>query len=106
MPFVHSGEHRSGGILVAQEVHVGAVIGRGRHAVRERYRGRHRKPSSQLKLGSGVRLAFTAACAALLVCLPQPSWADRTGTVHARTAAAGHAFVNGLPSPFRHKQHG
>jgi len=54
-----------------------------------------------MKLGAGVRLAVTAACAALLVCLPQPSWADRTGTVPARTAAVGHAIVNNLPSPLR-----
>jgi hypothetical protein len=92
---------------VAQGVRAGKARTRGgRHVTRVRYQGRHRKPGSSVRLGSGVRLAFTAACAALLVCLPQPSWADRSGTVSARTTAVGHAIVHRLPSPFRRQEHG
>jgi hypothetical protein len=94
---------------VAQEVQVGgARTGGGRHATQVRYRGRHRKPNPQVRPRAGVRLALTATCAALLVCLPQPSWADRTGTLPARSAAASKAIVKNLPVPvpIRRRQHG
>ena len=65
------------------------MSGGGRHVTSERYRGRHRRPRSQRRLRTGVRLAVTAACAALLVCLPQPSWAGGTDT--GATAGAGAA---------------
>jgi X-X-X-Leu-X-X-Gly heptad repeat protein len=72
-----------------------------------------------------IRLGVTAAVAALLVCLPQPSWADRSGNHTTRSAGAsqvsagasqvsagaGQAFagasqvtVRSLPNPFR-QQH-
>ena len=72
----------------------------GRHAAHVRYRGRHRRPNRPGRLQAGVRLAFTAACAALLVCLPQPSWASRAGTVAAHSAPASQAIVKSLPNPF------
>jgi hypothetical protein len=59
---------------VAQGVRAGGVLANGgRHARTERYRGRRRKDRAQIRLGTGVRVAVTVACAALLVCLPQPS---------------------------------
>jgi hypothetical protein len=89
-----------------QEVQVSGVrTSGGRHASHIRYRGRHRKPRAQGRPQAGVRLAFTAACAALLVCLPQPSWADRTGAVPAHSAAASQAMVNSLPVPVSQKPH-
>ena len=77
----------------------------GRHATHVRYRGRHRRPVPRVRLRAGVRLAVTAAVAGLVVCLPQPSWADRTGTLPARAAAASQAIVQSLPVPFRQKLH-
>lgn len=89
-----------------QEVQVnGARTSRGRHAADARYRGRHRLPGRPGRLQAGVRLAFTAGCAALLVCLPQPSWASRAGTAAAHSAAASQAIVRNLPNPFRQRQH-
>jgi hypothetical protein len=86
----------------AQGVQVrGVRASGGRHATRDRYRGRHRKPNPRVRLRAGVRLAVTATCAALLVCLPQPSWADRTSTRPARTLATGQAIVKSLPVPLR-----
>ena len=55
---------------------------------------------------AGVRLAFTAACAALLVCLPQPSWADRSGGVPTQSATASQAMVQSLPVPASQKLQG
>jgi len=73
---------------VAQGVRAGRVpTNGGRHARTERYRGRHRKAGRQIGLGTGVRVAAVIACAALFVCLPQPSWADRAG----QGAGAAHA---------------
>jgi len=73
---------------VVQGVWVGRVLANGgRHARTEPYRGRHRKPGAHLGLGTGTKIAVTLACAALFVCLPQPSWADHAGTVAARTTA-------------------
>jgi hypothetical protein len=46
-------------------------------------------------------VAATVACAALFVCLPQPSWAARTGTVAAHVRAAGQVTVKSLPGPLR-----
>ena len=79
----------------------GVRVSGGRHATHGRYRGRHRRPNRQGRLQAGVRLAFTAGCAALLVCLPQPSWAGRISTVAAHSAAASQAIVKSLPSPFK-----
>ena len=83
----------------------------GRHATNERYRGRHRKPRARGRRRGGIRLGITAAVAALLVCLPQPSWADRSGNVTIRSAlasqvsaGASQATVRSLPDPFR-QQH-
>ena len=75
----------------------------GRHARTERYRGRHRKAGPQIRLGTGIRVAVTVACAALFVCLPQPSWAARTGTgtVAAHVSTAGQVTVKSLPGPSR-----
>jgi hypothetical protein len=77
----------------------------GRHATHGRYRGRHRRPNRPVRLQAGVRLALTAGCAALLVCLPQPSWAGRMSTVAAHSAAASQAIVKNLPTPFNQRQH-
>jgi hypothetical protein len=91
--------------VVGQEVRVNGVRpSGGRHATQERYRGRHRKPRTQGRRRVGIRLAVTLACAALVVCLPQPSWADRTGALPAHSAAASQAVVKSLPVPVR--QHG
>jgi hypothetical protein len=48
-------------------------------------------------------VAVTVACAALFVCLPQPSWAARTGTgtVAAHVSTAGQVTVKSLPGPSR-----
>jgi hypothetical protein len=75
----------------------------GRHARTERYRGRHRKAGARVGFGTGVRVAATVACAALFVCLPQPSWAARTGsgTVAAHVSTAGQVTVQSLPGPLR-----
>lgn len=88
---------------MAQVVQVGWVpTSGGRYTTGSaRYRGRHRKPRAEGRLRTGIRVAVTTACAALLVCLPQPSWADRTGTVPTRATVAGHATVKSLPAPFR-----
>jgi hypothetical protein len=87
---------------VAQDVQVSGVRGSGgRHATHERYRGRHRKPRAQGRRRGVVRLGITAAVAALLVCLPQPSWADRSATANTRSTAASQATVRSLPNPFR-----
>ena len=86
---------------MAQEVQAGrAPANGGRHARTERYRGRHRKAGPRIRLGTGVRVAVTVACAALFVCLPQPSWAARTGTV-AHVSTAGQVTVKSLPGPMR-----
>jgi hypothetical protein len=99
-----------GGFLVAQGVQGAQIVGvrasGGRHATRVRYRGRHRRPRAQGRTQAGVRLAFTAACAALLVCLPQPSWADRAGTAPSRSTAASQAMVKSLPVPVGQKLQG
>jgi hypothetical protein len=85
----------------------GVLANGGRHAKTERYRGRHRKASARMSRGTGVRVAVTVACAALFVCLPQPSWADRTGAVAAHSTAAAQmtaaaqVMVKSLPGPFR-----
>jgi len=89
---------------VAQGVRAGrAPANGGRHARTERYRGRHRKAGPRIRLGTGVRVAATVACAALFVCLPQPSWAARTGTgtVAAHVSTAGQVTVQSLPGPLR-----
>jgi X-X-X-Leu-X-X-Gly heptad repeat protein len=89
----------------------------GRHATNERYRGRHRKPRAQGRRRGVIRLGVTAAVAALLVCLPQPSWADRSGNHATRSAGAGQVSagagqvsagagqvtVRSLPDPFRQR---
>jgi hypothetical protein len=88
---------------VAQGVRAGRVLANGgRHARTERYRGRHRKAGAQIGFGTGVRVAATVACAALFVCLPQPSWGNRAnaGTVAAR-AATSQVTVRSLPSRIR-----
>ena len=78
---------------MTQGVRAGRVLGNGgRHARTERYRGRHRKAGGQIGLGTGVRVAAVVACAALFVCLPQPSWADRAGM----GAGAAHATAQSL----------
>ena len=85
---------------MAQGVRVGRVLGNGgRHARTERYRGRHRKAGTQTGLGTGTRVAVTVACAALFVCLPQPSWAHRAsaGTVAAQATTASPVTVRSLP---------
>lgn len=88
-----------------QEVQVsGGRTSGGRHASHARYRGRHRKPNPRRRLRAGVRLSVTAACAAFLVCLPQPSWADRAGALLAHSAAARQAIVKNLPVPFPFRQ--
>ena len=81
----------------------GVLANGGRHAKTERYRGRHRKAGPHISRGTGIRVAVTVtvACAALIVCLPQPSWADRTGAVTARSTAAAQVMVKSLPGPFR-----
>lgn len=79
----------------------GALANGGRHAKTERYRGRHRKASARISRGTGIRVAVTVACAALFVCLPQPSWADRTGAVAAHSTASAQVMVKSLPGPFR-----
>jgi hypothetical protein len=79
----------------------GALANGGRHAKTERYRGRHRKASARISRGTGIRVAVTVACAALFVCLPQPSWADRTGAVAAHSTASAQVMVKRLPGPFR-----
>jgi hypothetical protein len=95
-------EHGSGGILVVQGVRAGRVRANGgRHAKTERYRGRHRKANVHVSRGTGIRVAVTVACAALFVCLPQPSWASRTGAVATQSAAAAQVTVKSLPGPFR-----
>ena len=76
----------------------------GRHAIHARYRGRHRKPYPRGRLRAGVALAVTATCAAFVVCLPQPSWADRTATVAARSAAASQAIVKSPPVLLRQQR--
>jgi hypothetical protein len=91
---------------VAQGVRAGGVPANGgRHARTERYRGRHRKGRAQIRLGTGIRVAVTVACAALFVCLPQPSWADRagagTGLSAAHATAASQVTVKSLPGPVR-----
>ncbi len=89
---------------MAQGVRAGqALANGGRHARTERYRGRHRKAGPRIRLGTGVRAAVTVACAALFVCLPQPSWAARTGTgtVAAHASTAGQVTVQSLPGPLR-----
>jgi hypothetical protein len=87
---------------VAQGVRAGGVPANGgRHARTERYRGRHRRARAQIGLGTGVRVAVTVACAALFVCLPQPSWADRSGASAAHAMTASQVTVKGLPGPFR-----
>jgi hypothetical protein len=58
----------------------------GRHVRTEPYRGRHRKDRGPIGPGAAAGVAVTIACAALLVCLPQPSWAGRATA----TAAAAH----------------
>jgi hypothetical protein len=89
----------------AQEVQVGGVrTNGGRHATHERYRGRHRKPRAPGRRRVGIRLAVTLACAALVVCLPQPSWADRTATTAAHPTVTSQATVQSLPIPVT--QHG
>ena len=74
----------------------------GRHARTERYRGRHRKAGTQIGLGTGARVAVTVACAALFVCLPQPSLASRasagTAAAHATTSRV---TVRSLPGRLR-----
>lgn len=77
------------------------VANEGRHARTERYRGRHRKAGGQIGLGTGIRVAVTIACAALFVCLPQPSWASRvgSGTGAAHATAASQVTVQSLPGP-------
>ena len=79
-----------------------ALANGGRHARTERYRGRHRKAGAQIGLGTGVRVAVTVACAALFVCLPQPSWANRAsaGTVAAHDATS-QVTVRSLPGRLR-----
>ena len=74
----------------------------GRHARAERYRGRHRRAGAGIGFGTGVRVAATVACAALFVCLPQPSWADRAsaGTVAAHTTTS-QVTVRSLPGRLR-----
>jgi len=90
---------------VAQGVQVGWLpTSGGRYATGGRYRGRHRKPRAQTRLRTGIRVAVTTACAARLVCLPQPSWADRAGTVATHTAVTSHVTVRSLPSPVRQKR--
>jgi hypothetical protein len=87
---------------VVQGVRAGGVLANGgRHAKTERYRGRHRKDSARISRGTGVRVAVTVACAALFVCLPQPSWASRTGAVATHSTAAAQVTVKSLPGPFR-----
>jgi hypothetical protein len=89
---------------VAQGVRAGrAPANGGRHARTERYRGRHRKAGHRIRLGTGVRVAVTVVCAALFVCLPQPSWAARTGTgtVAAHASTVGQVTVKSLPGPLR-----
>jgi hypothetical protein len=91
---------------VAQGVRAGQAPAKGgRHVRTERYRGRHRKARARIGLGTGIRVAVTVACAALFVCLPQPSWADRAGggtvTGAARATAASQVTVKSLPGPFR-----
>jgi hypothetical protein len=86
---------------VVQGVRAGGVLANGgRHAKTERYRGRHRKAGPHISRGTGIRVAVTVACAALIVCLPQPSWADRTGAVAAHSTAAAQVMVKSLPGPF------
>jgi len=88
---------------VAQGVRAGRVLANGgRHARTERYRGRHRKAGAQFGLGTGVRVTVTVACAALFVCLPQPSWANRAsaGTVAAH-ATTSQVTVRSLPGRLR-----
>ena len=89
---------------MVQGVRAGGMLANGgRHAKTERYRGRHRKASAHISRGTGIRVAVTVtvACAALIVCLPQPSWADRTGAVAAHSTAAAQVMVKSLPGPFR-----
>ena len=89
---------------MAQGVQAGrGPANEGRHARTERYRGRHRKAGPRIGFGTGVRVAATVACAALFVCLPQPSWANRAsaGTVAAHVRAAGQVAVKSLPGPLR-----
>ncbi len=77
----------------------------GRHVRTERYRGRHRKDGPQIGLGTAAGVAVTVACAALFVCLPQPSWAGRTNasaaTIAAHVTATSQATVRSLPGPLR-----
>jgi hypothetical protein len=85
---------------VVQGARAGGVLANGgRHAKTERYRGRHRKAGARISRGTGIRVAVTVACAALFVCLPQPSWADRTGAV-AHSTASAQVMVKSLPGPF------
>jgi hypothetical protein len=87
---------------VVQGARAGGVLANGgRHAKTERYRGRHRKAGARISRGTGIRVAVTVACAALFVCLPQPSWADRTGAVAAHSTASAQVMVKSLPGPFR-----
>ena len=90
---------------MAQGVRAGRGLANGgRHARTERYRGRHRKAGGQIGLGTGIRVAVTIACAALFVCLPQPSWASRadagTGAGAAHATAESGVTVRSLPGPF------
>ena len=55
----------------------------------------------QIGLGTGVGVAAAIGCAALFVCLPQPSWAARTGTGTAQVSTAGQVTVQSLPGPLR-----
>jgi hypothetical protein len=88
---------------VAQGVRAGRVPANGgRHARTERYRGRHRKAGAQIGLGTGVRVAVTVTCAALFVCLPQPSWANRaSASTVAAHATTSRATVRSLPARLR-----
>ncbi len=88
---------------MAQGVQAGrGPANEGRHARTERYRGRHRKAGPRIGFGTGVRVAATVACAALFVCLPQPSWANRAsaGTAAAH-AATSRVTVRSLPGRLR-----
>jgi len=91
---------------VTQGARAGRVLANGgRHVRTERYRGRHRKDGPQIGLGTAAGVAVTVACAALFVCLPQPSWAGRTSasaaTIAAHVTAASQATVRSLPGPLR-----
>jgi len=88
---------------VTQGVRAGRVLANGgRHVRTERYRGRHRRAGARIGLGTGVRAAVTVACAALFVCLPQPSWANHaSASTVAAHAATSRVTVRSLPSRLR-----